>query len=325
MSLFIKNIEDLQNAGLPVDSDTDLDVIDRHFIDSEEEFVKPVMGPVLFEAVKENLTDERFEPLLPYLQAPVAYNGYYRFNRIPGGQLNHMGFHRSNDQYTEHAPKWELDALKETLICKADHALDALIRFLQENITEYTEWREAPFFKSSIGAIIPTADIFNQWVQIGCSGRVFNKLGLYRRWAEKSVMRIICKPLYDKMIAELTDEEGASPEILELLEYVRPMVAFETMFRGIKKMTFNYTDSGIYTYSYSDGTLSKTSISMTDAARLETGWRMDWEEARENLLAFLADNLDEYPDYRDSPCYKNKSIGPVVRYDNSIEKKHFGL
>src|SRR5690606_3676226 len=107
----------------------------------------------------------------------------------------------------EHAPKWELDQLKDTLICKADQALDALIKYLQDNIETYSEWRDSPFFKNSIGSIIPTADIFNTWVQIGCSGRVFSKLSLYRRWAEKSVMRIICKPMYDRINTEITSTE----------------------------------------------------------------------------------------------------------------------
>src|SRR5690606_11343736 len=160
-------------------------------------------------------------------------------------------------------------------------------------------------------------------VQIGCSGRVFQKLGMYRKAAERSLQRIICKPLYNRIIAELTGE--LSTEIEDLLAYVRPLVAYETMFRGIKKMGFNYTDSGIYTYSYTDGNLTKTSISVSDASRLEAGWKEDYSEARVTLLEFLSDNIDDYPEYKTSDCYEKKTISVAIRYDNSIEKKHFGL
>jgi hypothetical protein len=330
MSIYIKDIEELQNAGLPVDNDTDLDVIDRHFVDSENEFVKPVLGEVFFELVKVGLEagiEDKWTTLLPYLQSPVAYNGYYRFYRIPGGQLNHRGFHRDQSEYSQAAPKWEIDQLKDSLICKADHSLDALIQYLYDNLSVYPEWKESSFYTTSVGSIIPSATFFNRYVHIGCSGRVFQKLGMYRKAAEKSLIRIICTPLYQRLINEVTGKDNIelTREIEDLLDYVRPLVAYETMFRGIKRMGFNYTDTGIYTYSYSDGTLTKTAISMNDAIKLEMGWKADWNEAREDLIQFLQQNIDDYPEYRDSDCYMTQPSTLVSRYDNDIYKKHFGL
>lgn len=331
MSIYIKDIEDLQDAGLPVDNDTDLDVIDRHFVDSENEFLKPVLGQVFFDLVKAGLEaaviEVKWTALLPYLQSPVAYNGYYRFYRIPGGQLNHRGFHRDQSEYSVAAPKWEIDQLKDSLICKADHSLDALIQYLLDNVATYPEWKASSFFLNSIGSIIPNATIFNKYVQIGCSGRVFQKLGMYRKAAEKSLQRIICKPLYQRIINEITgaNDLELTPEIEDLLDLVRPVVAYETMFRGIKRMTFNYTDTGIYTYSYSDGTLSKTSISMNDAIKLEAGWRSDWDEARVDLVSFLEEYIEDYPEYSGSECYASQPTTLIVKYNNAREHKHFGI
>lgn len=329
MSKFITDIANLQNAGLPVDFDTDLEVIDRHFIDSENEFLKPVLGTDLFDAAVTGLADEtpaaKWTDLLPYLQAPVAYNGFYRFTRIPGGQLTHKGLKRNQSQYTTDAPKWEHDQLKDTLICGGDHRLDELIKFLQDNVDTYTEWKTSSFFDSSIGSIIPSAEVFDQYVKIGCSGRVFSKLAMYRRWAEKGLIRVICQPLYDRIIAEQKGETPITPAIEDLMDYVRPLVAFDTMARGIKKLNFNYTDSGIYTYSYSDGTLTKTAISFTECKGLAEEWRRDYDEARADLLAFLDDNIDDYPEYANSDCYKDQADTLVVQYDNDITKKHFGL
>ena len=329
MSIFIKNIEEIQEAGLPIDLNTDLEVLDRHLIDSENNFVKPVLGEGLFEAVKAGLEEAtvlaKWTELLPYLQTPVAHNGYYRFFKFPGGQINHRGYHRDRSDHSEHAPKWEKDQLRETLICQADFALDLLIAFLEENKSTYPEWEASDYFKKNVGLIVPTASIFNQFVNISCSGRVFHSLFQFRIWAERSLVRLICKPMMERIQTELKSELGPSAEVLELIDYLRPVVVYDTMMRGIKKMNFTYTDNGIYSFTYNDGTLVKKSISMSEAKELAIEWERDYTDSRDEVISFLKQHIDDYPEYAESPCYLTEPKNLVVKYDNDILNKHFGI
>ena len=327
MSNFLSTTDELQLAGLSVDNDTEFAVIDPHLKDAEVSYLKPVLGATLWDAaiagLDEETVDSKWSDLLPYLQKPVAFQGYYRFFKISRGQLNHRGFARDRSEYSEAAPKWEIDEIKTELICQADYALDQLIKFLTENSDTYTEWVEADFYNQSGGVIIPTASIFDEFVKIGCSGRVFAKLKQYRARAERGLIRTICQELFDQVNTEILGTMTA--EVTALLPYLRAVVAYDTMAKGIKMMNFNYLNTGIYLYSFSDGNISKSAISTQDAKMLADQWAQDYQEARVELIEFLKDNIEDYPEYSSSSCYATQPNSLVAKYDNSIEKKHFGL
>lgn len=327
MNSFISSIENLQDAGLSLDNDTDFDVLDPHLKDAETTFLKPVLGAALYDAAIAGLSaptpDSKWTDLLPYLQKPVAFNGYYRFFKISRGQLNHRGFQRDRSEYSETAPKWEIDEIKTQLICQGDYALDQLIAFLQENADTYTEWESADFYQQNGGVIITTAAIFDQYVKIGCSGRVFSKLKQYRTLSERALVRTICQALYDRVVVEISGTQTA--EITALLPYLQAVVAFDTMAKGIKMMNYNYLDTGIYVYSYSDGNISKTALTGADVKMLSSEWEKDYFDARTELIDFLKDNIADYPEYASSKCYETQPSSLVSRYDNTITNKHWGL
>lgn len=329
MTLLLKNIDQMQAAGLPLDESTEFEVLEPHIKESQRDYLNPVLGKDFYDDILTNLAlaspDARWTDLEPFLQVPLAFNAYYRFYKIPGGQLSHRGFMRDAVTHSEHAPKWEIDQLKDTLICKADYGLDNLIKYLTENAETYPEWKDSDYFAKNANLVIPTASIFNTYINIGCSGRVFQKLLFERQRAERSVKRVICEPLFKRLREELEDPENISPEIVDLIDYLRPMVAYETMASGILMLHFHYTDQGIYLYSYSDGTLSKTAISPTEARNLANDWRNKYEEARIEVIEFLNNNLADYPEYRDSPCYSAKPRTLISRYDNAKSNKHFGI
>jgi hypothetical protein len=94
---------------------------------------------------------------------------------------------------------------------------------------------------------------------------------------------------------------------------------------GIKSMNFHYTEFGIYTYSYSDGTFSRKPLTMAETSALAEQWRYDFEEARTELVAFLRANIDDYPEYRNSECFGQRSTYQITRYENELHNKHVGI
>lgn len=319
----------MQAAGLPLDESTEFSVIEPHIKEAQINYIKPVLGKAFYDEIIAGLGETTplaiWTELEPFIQIPLAFNAYYRFYKIPGGQLSHRGFMRDSVSHAEHAPKWEIDQLKDTLICKADYALDNLIKYLTDNADTYPTWKASEYYARNANLVIPTATIFNTYVNIGCSGRVFQKLIFERNKAERSVMRTICKPLFTRLQTELQDPENLSPEIADLVEYLRPMVAYEAMASGIIMLHFHYTDQGIYLYSYNDGTLSKSAISAQEARNLATEWRNKYEQARTEVIEYLNDNIVDYPEYKNSPCYSDKPRTLVPRYDNDKHNKHFGI
>jgi hypothetical protein len=329
MSELITNIDQLQAAGLDLDENTNFEVLDPHLRDSERNFLIPVIGKAFYDAIIEDLDGETpteaFVLLLPYLQKPVAFNGYYQFFKKPVGQLSHTGFYRNKLDYADHAPKWEFDQLKADLICKADRAMDELISYLNENQGDFELWENGEYRRVNKNLIIPSAEIFNSFINIACSGRVFQRLLHFRQSAERNIPRVICKPLYDRIILEISGEEVMSQAVNDLIPYLQRLVAYDAMVKGVLMLPFTYAEGGIYIYSYMDGTLSKTGINAREATMLSQQWRELYEDARNELLGYLKDNLEDFPEYENSPCYTDAVKTLVPRYDNDPYNKHFGI
>lgn len=329
MSELITNIDQLQAAGLDLDENTNFDVIDPHLRDSERNFLIPVLGKDFFDEINQDLDSqtptEKFVLLLPYLQKPVAYNGYYQFFKKPVGQLSHTGYMRNKLDYADHAPKWEFDQLKADLICKADRAMDELISYLNENKDEFTLWDSGEYRRTNKNLLISSAEIFNTFINIACSGRVFQRLLHFRQSAERNIERVICKPLFDKIKTQLSGDEEMTEAVKDIIPYLQRLVAYDSMVKGVLMLPFTYAEGGIYIYSYMDGTLSKTGINATEARMLSDQWRELYQDARNDLMRYLEDNLADYPEFQNSTCYTNKVKTLIPRYDNDITNKHFGI
>lgn len=328
MSL-ITTIDQLQAAGLTLDENSDLAVLMPHLLDAEKKFLLPVLGKDFYDEILEELEaenpEEQWIALQPLLRKPIAWNGFYLFFKKPVGNLSHSGFFKNRFEHTEAPAKWEMDQIKEDLICNADEALDELIDFLRENIADYPTWADSDYFSKNAGRILSTPQQFNQFVNIGCSGRVFQRLLYYRDIAERNIRKTVCLPLYSRIKVELAGDTELTSEIKTLLDYLRPVIAFETMKMAITRVPFFQYNGGLYSWSYTDGTLTKTALTHAQTSHMALQYAEQYEEARTELIAFLKNNLSDYPEYATSDCHASGQSTLVVQYPNDVTKKHWGL
>jgi hypothetical protein len=329
MSSFLTTIAQIQAAGLDIDKNTKIEVLQPHINASEKNFLLPVLGQSFFDALADDLEEDtptaETTAVLPFLQKPVAWNAYYLFFRKPIGSLSHSGFYKKTFDHAQQPAKWEIDQLKEELICSADKALDELVAFLRENAADYPLWEDSDYFAKNKNLIIKSAQDFDQYVKIGCSSRVFQRLLFFREQAERNVKRTVCTDLYARITDELSGEIPLTPEVEALLPYLQPMVAFDTMQKAVMQVPFFRYGNDVMTWTYSDGTLTKNSITMAEAREMSGMYTSLYEDARNELLGFLNDNISDYPEYENSDCYSTAPRTLEVRYPNDVLKKHFGI
>lgn len=328
MSL-VTTIDQLQAAGLTLDENSDITVLQPHLDSAEKNFLLPILGKEFYDEIIEELEagtpDPQWQALLPYLQKPIAWNGFYLFFKKPVGNLSHSGFFKNRFEHTEAPAKWEIDQIKDDLICNADLALDELIAFLREKSTDYPTWGDSEYFASNAGRIITTPAQFNQYVNIGCSGRVFQRLLYYRNIAERNIGKSVCNALHLRIQNELAGDPAITPAITALLDYLRPVVAFETMKLSIVMIPFFQYNGGLYSWTYADGTLTKTALTGQQTREMAAQYAEQYEHARDELLAFLKRNIEDYPEYAASDCYASGQKTLIVQYPNDYTKKHWGL
>lgn len=328
MSL-ITTIDQLQAAGLTLDENSDIDVLQPHLDSAEKKFLLPVLGQDFYDEILEELEAEtpaaQWEALKPYLLKPIAWNGFYLFFKKPVGNLSHSGFFKNRFEHTEAPAKWEMDQIKEDLICTADTALDELITFLRENIEDYPTWGDSDYFSKNSGRIVATPEQFNQYVPIGCSGRVFQRLLYFRDVAERNISKTVCSALYVRIQNELAGSPAITPAITALLDYLRPVVAFETMKMAITMIPFYQYNGGLYSWSYADGTLTKTALGPIQTKEMAHQYALQYEDARNEAIAFMKKNIADYPEYESSDCYTSTQSTLIVQYPNCYTKKHWGL
>ena len=329
MSSFLTTIAQMQAAGLDLDKNSKIDVLQPHINASERNFLHPVLGKALFDALADDLEEDtptaETTAILPYLQKPVAWNAYYLFFRKPVGSLSHSGFYKKTFEHGQTPAKWEIDQLKEELICSADKALDELVDFLRENIADYSLWEESDYFAKNKTLIVQDAAQFDLYVKIGCSSRVFQRMLYFREQAERNLKRTICGDLYQRILDEISGAETLTEPVKALFAYIRPMISYEAMSKAIMQVPFWRFGADVMSWTYSDGTLSKSGLSSAEAREIAGMYRELYEDSRNELISYLAANLEDFPEYADSEC---NIAGPrtlVVRYENSIEKKHFGI
>ncbi|WP_373399692.1 DUF6712 family protein [Algoriphagus halophilus] len=329
MSTILTTIAQIQEAGLDIDKNTKIEVLTPRIDESERDYLLPVLGQDLYDTLITDLAEvtpsAATTAILPYLQKPLAWNGYYRFFKKPVGSLSHAGFYKKNFDHSQQPAKWEIDLLKEELICTADKSLDELIAFLRDNVADYPDWETSAYFSQNKSLIIQNADQFNQFVKIGCSSRVFQLLDPFRRRAEKNVKRTVCSDLYAAILDQMSGDVAEDAAITALLPYLRPMIAYETMINGILRVPFYRYGEDVMSWTYADGTLTKQGLSAAEARSQSEMYKDMYEEARQDLLAFLNENIDDYPEYANSDCYSTSPRTLEVRYDNDVTNKHFGI
>jgi hypothetical protein len=97
------------------------------------------------------------------------------------------------------------------------------------------------------------------------------------------------------------------------------------MIKGIMQVPLYRYGADVVSWTYSDGTLSKSGLTIPEARELSKMYSELYQDARNELIAFLNDNIEDYPEYATSDCFSTTPRTLEVRYENKIENKHFGI
>jgi hypothetical protein len=323
MSIFVKNIADVL-LGVKVEADTYFPAIDPYLIAAEKDYLRPYLGDELFNALADpDVVSARLLPFAELFKISVSCFAFYHIINEGSLRINEHGAAQGMGDMTTTPAKWRDDNQKAELIKRGDKALDMILDTLMEELADYPEWESSKFYLIRTSLLIGQAKVFNDFVPICDSTRVFLRLLPDLKKADRLLQSIICKPLYDRVKAHLLTEEEVS-DIPTLLPYLQAVVAYECIVRAIPRFNFFLTPDGIVFYSVNDGSFQKMAISSTDKKELSHRYQENLEESKSELIAFIKQNIEDYPEYANSPCAgQQMSSKPYYAFENKKENKFF--
>jgi hypothetical protein len=310
--------------------------------DAEENFIKPLLGNAFYTAfaadyagalvVPTNLTVNN-QALLPFIQRALAfYAAFYMIDEV-GVNVGDLGVQQQYNQNSQPAPAFKVNALKMKYITSADRAADKLLDYLEQNAsaTKYNEWfSDIDANTAMTGAIVYKTSIASKYIDINESRRVFLRLKKRIKDIEASyIKRLICTDQYEEVLTQL--RTGSLTSINEkLVAKLEPIIAKKALYLTMPSLAISVEAEGLLMYSSNDSVVQKQIAGSEEKKLLMCNLKegdFGYEADEEELDAFLAENIADYPLISASPCWTNRPTDGNLKYspDNDPCNKHFSV
>lgn len=277
-----------------------------------EKFVLDYIGEELYDDLAEKfqegdtLTDEQAKAL-QLLQDCIAFYAIYHILPEKNSVVASMGVVQNTpDGGSQPVNQWGWKAKRWSALENADAFLDRLLAYLEKQVeaavTYFDLWADSDAYN------IKTSDFFrhtaelDEYLNIQRSRRSFISLVRFLKQVETDVIKpLLCDDLYAAMLtAPLSDENAL------LLPYIRRAVAYLGAVEAIPHHRIVIDGDGFRVVSQLDGFDERrnmtNNVHESAIGALMLRCEDQGRKALARLAKFLEDNVDDYPDYENSPC-----------------------
>ncbi|MEI7594500.1 MAG: DUF6712 family protein [Bacteroidota bacterium] len=176
------------------------------------------------------VVNEAFSSLLPFVQAATIKFAYYLGSPTLDLQISESGFGVLSTANLAPASKERVATFRASIQTSAWDSIEALLKFLEKNKSEYENWTNSSAYTIQTGLFINTAEEFNKHVNINDS--VLKYLELKQSIEDVELLEIY--PIITKELAVRIKEEIKKEEISEstqnIVTYIRKATANLTAF-----------------------------------------------------------------------------------------------
>ena len=179
------------------------------------------------------------------IQIPVSYSAILSFSENTDVSHEDSGRMIKINTEEEKVPyQWQLDNDSKAILKKANKTTDLLLKFLDDNQDEITEWKDSNEQKEIRSLIINTASDFDKFFPIDKSRVFFRKIISFLKSVEITEIKPIILTDYDDIKTEIL-ANNLSDEHKTLLELVKPAMVLLTMATAIKRLNVSVLPDSI--------------------------------------------------------------------------------
>ncbi|UZR95935.1 DUF6712 family protein [Chondrinema litorale] len=311
MELFIKTTEEIRDY-VPANVSFDFKNVKPFLQLAQDKYIYPFLDQdfyqELWDGYNTNSLTDKLKQVLYHAQNAIVNIGFMLY--IPHGnvQVSSSGIHIATNEQKKTAFSWQVNQLRDSHLNIGYNAIDDLLLYLESNIQdpEFVKWKNGSGVTLKRESLIQSAVEFSKYVNIKSSRRVFMLLYAIMQRIEREIPELISEELFEEIITQVknTAANSVSLENQKLLTFIKPFIAFATIAKAANEISLQITDQGI-TIVESYQTIEKKSI--VDDARLINlinDSRHEASKAKTKLEAFLNDNADTYPLFKNSSLYQ---------------------
>lgn len=261
--------------------------------DAEQKYIKPFLGNDLFDLLDtwaEDKDEEDAELKNLYNQVIPVLARFTLLIASPHLDVNigESGFTVQGSSTLVPASTERVKRFMESTEILAWDNMETLLRFLEENQTDYPEWVASDAYTMATKNLVNSATEFNKYVNIDSSRLTFHRLRCdITNIEEIDVVPLISQELYDSIISKLRGEGSLTDPEKKLLQHLKAFVVNKTAFSSLNRInngviaTFHYNKAReIVNKTPDDFPLFKESTSYDQS---QPPFR-DWENSQDKSI-----------------------------------------
>jgi len=224
---------------------------------AERDYLLPALGQSLLTSLTSAYQDSlgsnppTFPPallaLLPLAQAVVANLGFYNYvNSIGTVQVTGSGITSSVGKDQKTAFQWQIDDVKKAYQQEGFKCIDALLAFLEANVSNYSTWKSSPQYTLYKDTLLYTTPQVEFIYPLYSSRLVFLLLKpSIRHIEETTITDLLGSTLYDALLLKLVDGTNYSALEGKVVKLCREATAWLALDLALPSMVAQFNALGI--------------------------------------------------------------------------------
>jgi hypothetical protein len=250
-----------------------------------------------------------YKALAPYVQRALANLAATSNTIVALLDISQTGIKISKEEGAATPWQWQIEDLKAKFYDDGFWALENLLEFLEENVTDYADWKTSPAYTLNKKRFINSAGDFNIYYTISDNRMTFFALlPIIDRVEELIIKPNITPALYNELKTAIAENALNSDEEA-LIDFIKPAVACHTISRALTELQLQVSANGILVKLYKAmNNNSRENVKATDnaIANAKTEAYNNGEAWVKKLRAYLDENASatKYVSYYNSTLYQ---------------------
>lgn len=320
---FFKTIDELAEI-MPIFKTAKLSDLSTDIFATEEEFLVPILGREFYEQLDELYNDgeptEVESELIKLVQRVVGSMAAPLLIPKLNVQVKNTGVSQNHGENSKPAFQWSIEDLKRTHWAVGYKCIEALYDFLERKQESFTEWVDGEGFSEAYSLLVWSASIFQKYVDIKKSRRVYMALKPHLLDAQLEVKNTTGAELLEAVLEDIPDL--GTQELADLIPYLQRAICHRGMASALGSLALTIDGNGVSVYDNSATSLELNNLKNASDVRISA--KKDFhnkvaDEAIEGLRKFLVANKENYPLYTASSAYQeNYSPNSINDTDRAV-------
>ena len=327
--MLVSTIEIL-NKSLPTSINIEYNRIKPFLKVAENKYLKEILGLTFLAKLNafngsSAQNNSYMTDVLELAQQAETYLAFYEGFDVLNVSIKDSGFFRIEDDKRKSLFNYQERNLREYFSSTGYNTLDDILEYMEENISEFGDWRESAAYTNQHLYIINSAKRFTEiYSKLYNSRLVFlNLLSDLKVSEDFDIKPVIGTDLFEKLKELIIDNDIEKITYLEykkLLPYVQNPLAYFTIARASKNIGANFNDKGLFFASYTN-TDKNFKIETQDSDKIKMLVESAENNARQYIDAletYLKANILKIPEYADFIGDDTDDFDPA--FDNTDKK-----